>query len=120
MPRKARRLSVPLDVGFMDDDKVIEAGEQAAWLYLAILLRCKVIASDGTITRQQVGRLAVPGWQRRLARLEEVGLVASIDGNGTFAVPAWAKWNETQSEREERLKRDRDRKAGGRDDTPEQ
>ena len=38
MPRLARRLSVPIDVGFMDDDKVIQAGEQAAWLYLALAL----------------------------------------------------------------------------------
>ena len=112
MPRKARRLSVPIDVGFMDDDKVIEAGEQAAWMYLAILLRCKVIASDGIITKNQLSRLGVTGWQRRIERLQDVGLLSSVDGNGTFKVSAWEHWNETQVEREERLKRDRDRKGG--------
>ena len=111
MTRIARRLSVPLDVGFMDDDKVIQAGEQAAWLYLAILLKCKVLASDGVITKGQISRLAVPQWQRRLACLQDAGLVRSVDGNGTYAVPSWGKWNELQDQRATRLKADRDRKG---------
>ncbi len=110
MGRTASRLYLPLDIGFMDEDKVIEAGEQAGWLFVAMMLRCKMLASDGVISTPQIVKLAIPGWQKRLSRCVDVGLVIELP-DGRYAIPSWEKWNETQAQIEVRRKRDRDRKA---------
>jgi len=110
---RTARLYVPLSVGFFDDDLVVAAGEKAGWLYLAMLTRIKQQDGDGLISRQQIGRLNVPSWQRRLSALLEYGLVEQVGGQ-TYRIPGWSKWNESSDERAERLARDRDRKAKSR------
>lgn len=93
----------------MDDDKIIRAGEQAGWLYLAMALRCKALGVDGVLSDVQVARLHVDGWKQRLERLiEEKAVIRRKTG---YALPAYLKWNESMNEKTERLKRDRDRKT---------
>lgn len=109
MSRKSTRIYLPLDVSFMDDDKIIRAGEQAGWLYLAMALRCKALGVDGVLSDVQVARLHVDGWKQRLERLiEEKAVIRRKTG---YALPAYLKWNESMNEKTERLKRDRDRKT---------
>lgn len=107
MAGNARRLFLPLDAAFFDDERVIEAGEKAGWLLLAMFCRIKQLGKDGTITDAQIGRLGVPGTRQRLAALVDVGLICRIDGG--YEIPAWLKWNERQSVREKRSQDARDR-----------
>lgn len=97
---------LPLDLTFMDDDKILEAGPTASWLFLAILLACKRNGTDGTITRPQVARLAVDKWQRSVETLLTVGLLLDISepdsGRQTLWIPSWSKWNLLAHEREEK------------------
>lgn len=110
MSRKSTRIYLPLDVSFMDDEKIIRAGEQAGWLYLAMALRCKALGVDGVLSDVQIARLHVPDWQERLALL--VTEKAVTPRKGGYLLPAYLKWNESTKEKEERLERDRKRKAG--------
>ena len=97
MARNIPRLYVPLDVLFFDDDRVAEAGERAGWLLLAMYCQIKASGKDGVITRTQISRLNVSGWQRRLDTLIEFGLVQCPNGGDCFVVPSWLKWNESQA-----------------------
>jgi len=91
---------IRLDATFMDDERVIEAGERAAWLYLAVLLSCRQRRADGVISRGQVARLNVAGWQSRLAKLISVGLLTETDDHDShdviYLVPGWGKWQRTE------------------------
>lgn len=109
MARAASRIYVPLDANFFDDDKVVAAGEAAAFLFLNILTKAKQLDKDGLLTTPQIERLAVKGWQRRLARLVEVGLVEQTLPD-TYVVSGWLNWNESAAARAARLKADRERK----------
>ena len=109
MARTATRLYVPLDVGFFDDARVVDAGEKAAWLYLNMLSKAKGLDSDGVLTRQQIGRLGVSGWQARLRTLVAVGLV--VERPDGYSIGSWLKWNESAQARADRLADDRRRKA---------
>lgn len=111
MARTAARIYVPLDVTFFDDEKVLAAGEAAAWLYLAMCAKAKALDSDGVLTELQVARLGITGWRKRLDRLIDVGLVE--DAMGThYGITGWLKWNESAQARAERRAKDRDRKKG--------
>lgn len=106
---RTARLYVKLDVSFFDDDKILAAGEKAAWLYLHLLCKAKQLDTDGRLTTLQVGRLGVEGWRPRLARLIEVGLVQS-DADSVEIVK-WLSWNEAASDRRDRMEAERQRKA---------
>ena len=97
MSRTAPRLFVPLDARFFDDDRIIRAGEKAAYLYLAILCEVKADGSDGMITRRKISRLNIEGWARRVERLVEAGLIVEIDTDDldeiTYLIPKWSRWN---------------------------
>lgn len=109
MARTASRIYVPLDANFFDDDKVLAAGEQATYLYLAMMARAKQLDTDGVLTTLQIERLNVKGWQKRLAKLVEVGLVDhAID---CYGIVGWLKWNESREARQARLALERQRKA---------
>lgn len=109
MSRAATKIYVPLDVAFFDDARIVAAGEKAAWLYLNMLTKAKSLDSDGTLTRAQVARLAVPGWQARLKALAEVGAV-SVVGDDVL-ISGWLKWNESSADRRDRLEQHRQAKA---------
>ncbi len=110
MARTAARLYVPLDVSFLDDQKVISAGEQAGWLYIAMLLKAKQVDNDGILTRTQIERLAIRGWQKRLAALVDQGLVVETIADH-YAIAGWLNWNESKDSRASRLKAEREAKA---------
>jgi hypothetical protein len=107
--RVASKIYVPLDVAFFDDARMVEAGEKAQYLYLNMLTKAKGVDSDGVLTKAQVARLAVPGWQSRLRALEAVGAV-TITGDQVQIV-SWLRWNESADARRQRLEEDRRRKA---------
>lgn len=116
MSRTASKIYVPLDVTFFGDDKILDAGEKAAWLYLNMMTQSKASDSDGFLSRAQVAKLGVPGWQARLKALLAVEdrhgdrLVTEPDP-GIYHLPAYAKWNELSADRQARLKKERDDKA---------
>lgn len=93
MSRTVGRVYLPLDVEFMEDDRIIEAGEKAGWLYLAMCLRAKRLLSDGKLTARQVSRLPVSGQSPRLKALVDVGLIRH-EGDG-YRITAWDKHNRT-------------------------
>ena len=110
MARTAARIYVPLDVSFFDDDKVIEAGEAAGWLFLNMMTKAKAVDEDGSLSTAQMQRLGVKGWERRAARLVAVGLVDEPTP-GVFYIANWLKWNESKKVRADKREADRIRKA---------
>lgn len=109
MARTAARLYVPLDANLFDDDKIVQAGEAATYLYVAMLARAKLLDTDGTLSVAQVDRLHIKNWQRRLTTLVAVGLID--EAPGYYGITGWLNWNESKAKRAERLKAERDRKA---------
>lgn len=97
----ARGPYLALDVHFMDDPLVVQAGEKAAWLYVAMALDSRAHRTDGIVAEHRLDRLGVPGWKPRLNRLLDVGLVVELPDGG-YALPGYLKWN--PSEREYRTK----------------
>ena len=112
MARAASRIYVPLDANFFDDDKIIEAGEAAGWLFLNMMAKAKQLDSDGLLTRPQIERLAVRGWQKRLDALVKVHAVEETMP-GVYVITKWLDWNESKAARSARLEADRDRKKRG-------
>jgi hypothetical protein len=111
MGRVAARLYVPLDVGFFDDEKVVAAGEKAAFLYLAMCAKAKLLDTDGILTRGQIAKTALPGWQARLkALLEQQAVIEVPMQRDAYLIAAWHKWNESKETRGDRLAEDRARK----------
>lgn len=100
----SRRPFLPLDVAFMDDDKIIEAGVPAAWLYLAMLLGCKRFGVDGVLTRNQIDRLGVDKWERSVDKLIQLQLIFDCseveNDRKVFVIGAWSRWNLLSHERE--------------------
>ena len=117
MSRKSARIYLPLDVSFMDDDKIIRAGEQAGWLYLAMALKCKALGVDGVLSDVQIARLHVPDWHDRLEVL--IREKAVVERKTGYFLPAYLSWNESTKEKAARLERDRKRKAGQHGKTTE-
>lgn len=118
MARQSTRIYLPLDVSFMDDEKMIEAGEEGAWLYLAMALKCKALETDGVLSRAQIARLHVADWETRLDRLVECKAVKERAGN-TYLLPAYLRWNESKKQKNDRLERDRKRKLARGGKSPE-
>jgi hypothetical protein len=108
---RASRLYVPLDVGFFDDEKVIQAGEKAGWLYLHMLTKAKLLDTDGALSKGQISKLGIPGWPGRLRDLIATGLVVELPmQRDTYVIAAWYRWNESKEARDLRLAEDRERK----------
>lgn len=99
---------VALDANFPEDDKVVRAGESAAWLYVVMACDCRLRRTDGRLPKARVPRLNVPGWQRRLSVLmsESVGLVQE-DGDD-LVLPAYLKWNRSEARYREESQRKRE------------
>lgn len=112
MPRPGR-LFLPLDAGFPDDDRIVQAGERAGWLFIAMCCAAKRLGTDGVLSERQITRLLVPGWRSRLARLVETELVFDQQ-DGTYAIASWFRHNEPQAKIEARRAADTERKRSGR------
>lgn len=111
MPRRKGGLWLPLEVNFMEDDRIVEAGEKAAWLYLSMCLASKRLGTDGMLTSRQVERLHVAGWSQRLSVLLRLHLIEDI-GADLWGIPAWLGHNDPQVKIEQLRERDRARKSG--------
>ncbi len=109
MPRRPRMTYVPLDVEFFDNERILNAGEKAAYLYLAMCCRAKKLLSDGRLSPSQVERLHVPGWKQRLTALVEAGLVVDLDDGG-YGIVGWLERNLSALQVEEHRDRDKARK----------
>lgn len=110
MGRKPK-LYVPLTVTFFEDDRIIDVSDGPTLLYLAMLLQCKAMGSDGRMSEAQVARLHRPRWRAELKRLADVELVIFDDSTKEWFVAGWFGHNEAIAQVHARLAADRDRKA---------
>lgn len=124
MSKRKGALFLPLDVMFPDDPLVNAVGEQAAWLYVLMMLKAKALLSDGVLTEPQVEKLAVKGWKQRLERLltttdDSKVLVADITPAGAavrrYWITGWDKHNDRAETVIERREKDAARKRQDRD-----
>lgn len=112
----------PLSAHYYKDDAIAEAGPMAELLYIRGLAFCADVLSDGFISTTQLARfvgVGIPNARKYAERLVLVGLwekaqpdLLGSEGDG-YVVRAWAKWNLTKAQIQEKQKRDADRKAGG-------
>lgn len=86
-------LFVPLNVGYADDDKIIDAGPMAELLYIRSLAFVKRARSDGWIASNQLRTIAtrIPAANRLADRLVELGLWER-NGAGWY-VRSWLQHN---------------------------
>jgi hypothetical protein len=110
MGRKPR-LYVPLTVTFFEDDRIIQSGDGPTLLYVAMLLRCKVLGTDGRLTETQIDRLGRRRWRQELVKLAALSLVVRDEFTGEWCVAAWFAHNDSLEEVDARRAADRDRKA---------
>lgn len=113
----------PLSAHYYKDDAIAEAGPMAELLYVRGLAFCADVLSDGFISDTQLSRfvgVGIPSPRKHAERLVLVGLwekaqpdLLGAEGTG-FVVKAWAKWNLTKSQIQEKQRKDAERKAGGK------
>jgi hypothetical protein len=117
---KPGRMWLPLDASFTEDPRVLEAGERAAWLYLAILGKVKRTGTRGMILRDELPGLGIRQYQRRLAALIDAGLIVeSSQSARLLVIPAWESW-QADSERAAYMRAYRARKrSDGNGSEPE-
>ena len=91
------KLFVPLDVDWASDDKILEAGPLAGYLFLASIAFAKRTLSDGLIKRGQLLAIApgLPNVPKHAAKLVEVGLWALHDAG--WMIPSWFKTNQSRA-----------------------
>jgi hypothetical protein len=105
-------LYLPVDVHFLDDDRIVAAGDAAALLFLAMCLKAKALGTDGRLSEIQISRLARPKWKSELRRLLDVQAVLWDESTKDYFISAWFSHNEPISSIEARRAADRARKAG--------
>lgn len=110
MGRKPK-LYIPLTVTFFDDDRIIDAGDGGALLYLAMLLACKAQGTDGRLRANQIKRLHRSNWQEELETLAALRLVVHDEVTDEWCIAAWFGHNESLESIDARRAADRDRKA---------
>ena len=103
-------LFLPVVVTFLDDDRMIAAGDGGTLLYLAICLKVKALGTDGRLSEAQVARLGRPKWKAELRRLLEVEAVLFDTELQSYVVAAWFSHNDAISDIEARRAADRERK----------
>jgi hypothetical protein len=116
MPRRGH-LYLPVDVHFLDDDRIVAVGDGPTLLYLAMSLKAKALGTDGRLSEQQISRLNRPKWKSELSRLLAVRAVLYDGEMGDYFISAWFGHNEPVSQLEAKRAADRARKAesnGGR------
>lgn len=111
MPR-VRRLYGILDCGLPKNDKMLQLTPDARWLYVCLLLDCKLLDNDGRLTVRQAvatGDAQVDDFEDCLKQLVRVELVRR--DRDALTIPSWSNWNESSAERAVKLAADRTRKA---------
>jgi hypothetical protein len=108
---------VKLDDQFPDHPKVVAAGVQAAWLFVASLCYCNRFLTDGTVPVAMIPRLTEQSNTAKLAaRLVDVGLWELEGDNYTIPdfldyQPSRAKVTEDRRQAKERMANNRKRSA---------
>lgn len=107
----------PLSAHYYKDDAIAEAGPMAELLYVRGLAFCADVLSDGFISETQLKRyvgVGIPTPPKYAERLVLVGLweKAEQDHSTGYRVRAWAKWNLTKAQIQEKQRKDAARKAG--------
>lgn len=113
LPRRKGSLWLPLDVNFLEDDRIVEAGEKPTYLFLAMCLAAKRLGTDGFLTARQLERLHVPGWRGRLDTLVRLQLVEDC-GADLWGISSWLRHNEPQVKVEQKRAIDREYQADKR------
>lgn len=112
----------PLSAHYADDERIMEAGEDAELLYVRMLayaartpttegwISDAVIQSRLGIIPRYDGSGMVPGTDAgsRAGKLRETGLITR-DGNG-YRITSWLRWNKSAAEMGKERDRDRKRK----------
>jgi len=99
---KARRQVswLHLDDQFADHPKIAQAGGDAAWLFVCVLLYCKRFDTEGFVPAAQVPRLTDRKQPTRLVtKLIAVELLHETDGG--YLVHDWSDWNRSSQSRSE-------------------
>ncbi len=99
LPRKVRRamsakkptLYVPLSVRYIDNDKVVRAGERAELLFIRALCKSKHLETGGELLTEHLERLGMAGTDELTAKLVEVGLFERTDIG--VRIVGWDDWN---------------------------
>ena len=76
---------IALSATFFDDPRIVEVGEKAGWLLLAMACDSRLHRGDGQVDAHRMSRLGVQGWKPRLDRLLAVlapDVVLVSDGGG--------------------------------------
>lgn len=89
-----------LDDQFADHPKIAQAGGDAAWLFVCVLLYCKRYETEGFVPTEQLARLTDRRQPKRLvAKLVTVNLLHQTDGG--YLVHDWSDWNRSSQSRSE-------------------
>lgn len=105
---------VPLDLGFVDDPKIMRAGLDGAGLYAQSLVIAKRLMSDGVLERMHLYRLGAD--DALIDRLIDLGLYQGVTSGRTdpdvsaVRISAWLKHNKSVSELQEARASDAQRK----------
>lgn len=105
---------VYLDDGFPDHPKVVAAGDDAAWMFVAGLCYVRRFGTEGVIPKPQVPRLTSNRAPQKTAdRLLAVGLW--IDEGDVYRVHDYHEWNRPASSRSAAGRRAAEARWGKRD-----
>jgi hypothetical protein len=98
------------DDGIPQQDKFIDAGPVACWLWFCSVCHCRKGLTDGFISIKSVRTLfaAIPTPRKHVERLVAVGLWNQVAGG--YEVNDYHDWNPAKAEVLELRRRDRDRK----------
>lgn len=114
MPR-VRRLYGIVDCGLPKNDKILQVSAEARWLFVLLILDCKLLDNGGKLTTRQAvacGESQVSNVRECLDDLVHVELLARKGEE--LVIPSWSKWNESAEERAKKLEADRTRKAAAK------
>lgn len=109
---------IKLDDGFTEHPKILNAGRDAGWLYLAGLCYASRQLTDGVIPCQVLGRLTdLPKPERHAATLVACGLWEVVDGG--WKIRSYEDHQRTKAEVDAQRDQARNRKRRQRAKTPD-
>lgn len=93
-------LFIKLDTNFWSHPAVLEAGEQAAVLYLQMAMHCMDHSTDGLVLDAQLPRFGLPRTRQRLDALADAGLIERAAAG--WLLPGYAERYPSAAELEHR------------------
>jgi hypothetical protein len=113
VPKKSEWFWVKLSNNFVNDPKIVAAGEAAGWLYVAGLCYSGTHLTDGVIPKKTVNLLVDKNGIARANRLVEVGLWEVLDKD-TYLVHNYSVHQNTSEDIDEKREEWRKRQAAWR------